>query len=374
VTTERASIDAAAAEDASPSNASPREPVLTFPGQHTHAVAGWVLLVLGWLALASTLVARTLAPALPGTAAGIEQWIRGVELAGALLSVNLFVGLGVVLVWLGVFAVGSAELPRSFRIAVVPATSLVVLLAVSAYRAFLFPSWLLWMSLVSAGLAFVSAPRGFRAHHTRAPALILAIAATSSLVEIGARAVAIRASELALASWFGIARVISTLGFVLDVALIGVVLVWIAARRLRIGVTALTVALVASGVLAALALFGANGSSSTVAVLAARALDELVRHPTPLVVPFVRFAVEIMTLVVAAAALLTPGRSSLLAGSVVLTMLASGATDIPLCALMMSVAALTIALEGVAAPPGVQSPPDDAAQAETSTKSPPSAA
>jgi hypothetical protein len=295
------------------------------------------------VALLAIVIGRGIAPALPGAKAGIATWIMIGERLSALLSQMLLVGGSLVLIRLLVVMLRDPRLPAAYRLLVVPAGAAVLALVVSSATHTLNAEVTLGLALCSAVLAAAAAPLALRAPATRAVGLVLALAATAALLHVLARLVALRASEHALASVFLLARSISTAAFVIDAASLIAAAVWLIARHWIRGLIVVAVLLVVAAIVSFGALHGSRYDAPLWQVLAGRALGEMVRHPTPLVLPVLRYLAEVSALLLAGAAALAPRRVPVIAAALSLTLLARSSTDVPLLALVMTVAALLAA-------------------------------
>ena len=292
------------------------------------------------VAVVATVFGRAVAPALPGTAAGIAGLINGSQMAVAILSLYLFFFTGMLTVWLAVSSLAEANLPASYRLGVVPATALVAVLGIAALVAQVEPRWLLWMGVVSGSVALMAAPRALALRATRATGFVLALVGVGGLLHIVARMAAVRASEAALTTLYAYSRLASSGAFALHLAALVVAALWVARRR-WVPAAAITVGvLVLALVLVAAARSGSDVDASPVAVLASRAFSELTRHPIPFVPALIRNLVHVLTFALAGIIAVTRHRSSCLASAVALALLGSGNTDIPLCAMMLTLAAL----------------------------------
>ena len=321
------------------------------------------------LALLATLLGRAVAPALPGTVAGIDGLIEASRLVAGVVSVNLFFLAGMLTVWLGIASLAHSDLPASYRLGVLPATATVVVLGTAALLAPIESRWLLWMGVISASVALVAVPSTLADSRSRAAGFVLLLVGIVAFVQLLARMLAVRASDGALAVLFGYARAFSTLGFVVHIAALALVGAWLAARRWTLLAGVGTGALAVSAFVAWGAAGGTHIDASLLQVLAARAFDELTRHPVPYVSAGVRHTVDVLTLITVALVVGARRRSALLAAAMGLALLGSGNADIPLCALMLTLGALlgplAPMLDGLSAPrrsslvPSVPPPPDD---------------
>jgi hypothetical protein len=295
------------------------------------------------LALLASLIGRGLAPALPGSKAGIAIWIMLGDRIAALLSQLLLVGGSMVLIRLLLVMLRDQRLSAVYRLLIVPAGAAVVALVVSSAAQSLEAEVSLGLAVCSASIAAAAAPLALRSPATRAVGLVLALAAVAALLHVLARLVAFRASDQALASLFMVARGISTAAFIFDAASLAAAGAWLAAPHWRRGAIAGGALIAVSAVLTWGALHGSRFDAPHWQVLAGRALGEMVRHPTPLVAPALRYLAEVCALIIAGIAALAPKRVPVITAALSLTLLARGSTDVPLLALVMTLAALLAA-------------------------------
>jgi hypothetical protein len=296
-----------------------------------------------WLAalgLGATLVARGLAPALPGSRSGIAVWITLSDQVGAFLS-QLLALYGLLLgTWLLLATARARHLPRWYRMACTPMAAAVIIFTALATGNPLRPWWTAWLGVGTALLAVAAAARALGRSETRAAGFVLGAMALGALLDIASRLVALRASEQALSALFNLGRVIATASFTCKVTSLLLVALWLAARRWRS--TALVLVFVLGG-LVAVSVGVSHASDADAAwwtVLVSRALGGLMRHPTPLVAPAFRSVVELSLIVGAVAVLLARRPPRPLLAIVALALVSRGSTDIPLCAMLLTVAAL----------------------------------
>jgi len=318
------------------------------PGLFTlQAVSGVGLRLLVLLGLAAALLSRALAPALPGTAAGLDRWIGVSRALGAVTSAQFFVVGSMVLVWLAVASLAESRLPVAARVVALPLSFTVIVIAVAAVVSTIEPRWLLWLGASSGLVAVASAPRALSAGASRAAGLVVLVAGLSAFVEILARALALRSGERALAGWFWGAQAVATVSFVLELVALLLVALWVGGRRTwGAAVGAAVVAAVAVATTAA-GIRGLGVDAHPVEVFLARALGELTRHPRPLVPLSMLHALEVARYALVLVAVLVPARAPTSAAALALALLAVGSTDVPACAVMLAIAALLAPLGAV---------------------------
>jgi hypothetical protein len=299
-----------------------------------------------WLAglgVLAAVLAKGLAPALRGWRSGIGRWIARADSAAALLS-QLLVVCAVMMCFRALLAtLRERKVPALQRLAIVPAAAGVLTLTIAASKADLTPKLTLAIGCASSLVTLVS---GFRAIHlprTRALGLVLGIVGTAAIIQTAVRAVALEASDRALAELFYTARALATLGLGLFVVAVAIVVAWLLAG-MRHGTIAAGAALLACGLLAWAADAGSRYGASGTTYLLGRTLMELSRPPSPLIAPLVRHWVLLVSLAASCAAVLWPGRDRLVQGCLALVVLAGVEADVPILGLLLVLAALSAAL------------------------------
>ena len=335
-----------------PSAEAPPPPELT-PGvvSTAYVAGGRSLRALAALGLFAVVVGRGLAPALPGTTAGIGRYIVLADRVASLLS-QLFLIAGVTIaVRLILESVRHPRLGLGYRAATAPAAALVVVLVMMAASQALDPQISLAMAVSSTAMAIMALPTALTSARARAAGLVLATAALSSATQIAARAFAIHSSNQALTSLFLFSRGVATFALVLDILGIALVGIWLGARRWKWALAAAAAVVGASAFFAWAALKGSSYPAEAWQVIAARTLTAMTRHPAPLVLPHLRWMVEVLALFAAALAVAVPTRLPRLQAALALALLARASTDIPLLALCLVLAALIAGLHAAAPAP-----------------------
>jgi hypothetical protein len=310
-------------------------------------VSPGMLRALGALALVSAFLARGLAPALPGTRAGIGTWITLTERTSAVLSGWLLVAAVVIATWLLLGALRERGLGVVYRLAMVPASAAIITLVMASLRKTLEPEMALVLGMTAGVVALASTPVGLVSPRTRAAALVLGLEGAATIAHVNARSVAMRASEQAMTHTFELARGISTVAFALDVAAIGIATLWVVWPKWRSGVVVVAALFAVASVLTWGALEGSRPGAATWQVLASRTLAEMTREPSPLVLPFLRYLVEPFAVGLAAWVLFGRRRSTAVYVATALVLTSRANTDIPLLALLMVLASLLLALSAV---------------------------
>jgi hypothetical protein len=289
----------------------------------------------GFWAVAATVLGRALAPALPGTSAGIGALIATVNQLSA-FATQFAVVMGVAaclrLLLSNVRTRRAAYRPLAI---VCCAASLPLVISASSHE--LEPTWLAALVGFSGLLGLVSVYPASLPRHSRAAGLVVLLVTLGSLISAGARLLALDASDGAQAALFRLARGIATLGVGFDAVATAVAAIWLS-RRLRHG-RAVVGALFAVAV--ALVWMGTTGDVDVhpLRALVARALESLMSHPDPFVGSWFRYLAEVAALLVAAVALWVR-RPEGVGPALSFALLSRVSGDVPACALMLMLAAL----------------------------------
>lgn len=293
------------------------------------------LLMVGFWALLATTLGRGLAPALPGTTGGIGELILGVEQLAAFSSQFLVVMGSATCVRLLLSTLECrSQLFRPVAIVVCAAALPVIISASSRHLA---PAWLISLVGLSTALGFAAVLPALRVLHSRAAGLVLFGVTCGSLVSAVGRIIALYASHHAQAPLFGLARAVATGGLLLDAATVALVAFWLA-RRFRFAV--LLVAVLA-GVGALFAWAGIQGEEAEGwRLVAGRALSALTAHPDPFIGSGVRYFVEVFAILLGAVTLWFRWPSGV-GATLAFGLLTRVSGDVPLCSLMLMLAALS---------------------------------
>jgi hypothetical protein len=278
---------------------------------------------------------------------GIDTWILASERSAAVLSQLLLVTGCLLAVRLVLTMARQPQLNLLFRIAKASLAAVTVTVVIAAGRGPISPHWALGLGLLTAVLAAVTAPRLLLAPQTRLIGLVLALGAGTASLQVLARVVVLVAHGELLPMVFIAARGVTTIALVLDIVTLTVVGVWLALRCWRRALLATGAVAVISGFITWGALHGSDYDASFWKILAARALGELTRHPMPLVPLSLRYLIEVAMLGAVAAVLFGRRRGHAVYAAVAFTLLARGATDIPVLALVLTLAALVATLTSV---------------------------
>ena len=290
-------------------------------------------------ALLATIVGRGIAPAIPGLAVGIAPFITLSGRVAAFLSQLVAAGGVAAAIRL---AGGALRLPRldlGYRLIALPGSAIVIALVMAAWARPLAPELCRMMACAAIAASLSGALASLRMNETRASGLVLGAAGLSGLAHLLMRELSGRATAHGTASAHWLVAV-SALATLLDLLTLGLSLTYLGHGKLR--KVALASALILAPALA-LGVFAAHGSApgaSVLRVLAERALGQLSRAPASTVPGALRFTITAALLLAAGACVAKPGERG--RASVVLSMclLSLGATDMPLPALWLVVAAL----------------------------------
>ena len=289
-------------------------------------------------ALLATIVGRGVAPAIPGLAVGIAQFIALSGKVSAFLSQLVAAGGVAAAVRLGANALKSPRLDLGYRLVALPGSAIVVALVMAAWARPLEPEMCRTMALAAIAASLAGALASLRMTETRASGLVLGSAGLSGLGHLLARELVSRAAERLDSTSLHWAVAVATLATFLDLVALALTLLYLGQGDRK------KTALFAASVLVpalALGLFAAHGSAPGVGiarVLAERTLAQLSRAPAAALPVALRFSITAAVLGAAGLCVLKPaGKASVVLS---LSLLSLGAPDMPLPALWLVVATL----------------------------------
>ncbi|MEO8905955.1 MAG: hypothetical protein ABI488_25675 [Polyangiaceae bacterium] len=291
-------------------------------------------------ALLATLVGRGIAPAIPGLAVGIAQFIALSGKVSAFLSQLVAAGGVAAAVRLGANALKSPRLDLGYRLVALPGSAIVVALVMAAWARPLEPEMCRTMALAAIAASVAGAIASLRLKETRASGLVLGCAGLSGLGHLLARELVSRAAERLDSRSLHWAVAVSTLATLLDLVALALTLLYLGQGKRK------QVALLASYVLVpalALGWFAAHGSAPGVSiarVLAERTLAHLSRAPAAALPVAVRFSITAAVLATAGLCVLRPSARGKASVVMSLSLLSLGAPDMPLPALWLIIATL----------------------------------
>src|SRR5690606_4189451 len=246
------------------------------------------------LAVVSSLIGRALAPALPGSLAGISSFIKLLNGFSSFLSQLFAFGGMLVGVTLVGRAVRAGQRDLLFKLTALPVTILVGFLVMTRMRLdYSEPRSSLALALASCCLALAAAPRLIQAPSTRAQGLALGLAGTAGVMHAAGRGLALQANLQAMPGRFTLARTIETAAIGLDVVLLALVAAWIFGMS-RSGLFKLLGLVALAAFVSHAALRGSGPNAWLWEVLASRSVGHLLRAPAPFLPHFMRSLVVLL--------------------------------------------------------------------------------
>jgi len=290
--------------------------------------------------LASTL-GRSIFPALFGAATGLATFIDRTQHVASFLTQMVAVG-GVAFTLRAVATTfAQRSLGIGYRMLVIPAGTAASALAMAAAGSTLPPDYGCTLVIAALAAAAASSAVAMLAPSTRALGFALFLSAVAGAFDLAGIRVGESAVQNASAAGYKLAGVLMTAGFAFEVLLVSLAFGLLAARS---GARVLLLVLV-SFLLMFVWGYAIKGSQQPGApaweVVTERAVTSWLRAPSPLVPAAARFVLEAAG-TVATVAMLVTSRRAPLAALFALCLLARGATDVPLPALLLVVAALAV--------------------------------
>lgn len=320
-----------------------------------HAVAA--------LAVMATLVGRALAPALPGSVAGISRIIRAFDLLGNLLTqLFAFAGISCALILSRVILQGLKK-DLVFKLLLLPATLLIGFLVMVKMRvAQADPNGSMTLAMTSSGLALAASPALLKNEATRAMGLAVTLGGIGGGLHAAGRYLAYKASLGSLPTEFAVARACETVAFVLHLGVVVLAILWLRSRGWSFALKLFAITALAV-VLALGAQRGSLYHAAVWEVLASRMLGRLLTDPMPFAPEWVTGIIGVMTIALSAW-LIARLRPSLTALVVCFCLLSGRSTDVPLLALALALGTIVARLPSSQAslPPHPKSPPASAAK------------
>jgi hypothetical protein len=292
------------------------------------------------LGLGASLMARCIAPALPGLMVGMERVIVWTGRLTALLTMLAATGLVAGLARLATLTIGSTRAPVLARVVVVPAVALGCMLLLFASFRPLEPFLALLLGISAAAVGGLSARHALGAREKRAGALVLGLTSGAGLIHVLSRKLTQDASDALDIFAFRTAQWIETLGVGLDLVALALALVWLRQRTKHGRIVAPALLAVAALVVVASLRASAPGAS-TLSVLLGRGLERLSREQSSILPLAFSHLLNAGALLTAAAALVSGGELGLVLAA---CLAARAALDIPIPALMLQLAALYLPL------------------------------
>ena len=292
------------------------------------------------VALLTTIIARGVAPAIPGLTVGIAPFISLSTRVAAFLSQLVAAGGVAAAVVLAIRALRLPKLDLGFRLIALPASAIVVALVMAAWARPLEPELCRMMALAVIAASLAAVVASLRSAETRASGLVLGSAGLSGLSHLVARELVSRAAERLDSGSLRWAVAVATLATLLDLLALGLAVGYVGQKRARQSALAAVVVIVPALVIGLFAAHGTAPGAGLVRVLTERVLAQLSRAPAAALPPAVRFAVTTALLIGAGLCVAKLNDRRKTSVVLALCLLSLGAPDIPLPALWLVVAAL----------------------------------
>lgn len=295
----------------------------------------------------ASLLGRTIAPALHGAGQGLDRVIALFD-RGADFFTFFFAILALVTASLKL--VHTAREPRLglFYRMVALALGAVVVTLIMPSMPLRLPDRGVWITgVASALLALIAAWQGLRVPQTRALGLILACVGSSALFHLAA----IDLSISALPRTLFLSRSFASAAISLDGLSLFIALFWLASRTKERVSWPLVFAMAGAYGFFLGASEGRLDDANLWQIIAHRSLDQLALRPASYVEPFMQHIFEASALALAVAALFVRGAPFLLRATLSLLLIARPMTDVPIAAITITLAALTIALSAASSRP-----------------------
>lgn len=294
------------------------------------------LYALALMACLTKLGAVLVAPGLPGIASSTV--IDRAQLASAVASYFLLASLVAVSVAATLRLSRVARVSMAARGAVAVGSGVVVATIAPAVAHRLQPGAILVLLAATTLVVVVASVASMRAPHTRAVALVLSLLAATSLAKTVAFALALwSGSHASLRAW-QIARGASTVAVALEIIAVLVAAAWLGTRSRVRGRFAANVALIGAFIVSWYGLTAASPAASPVALVLKSTLGAAAAQPPPFALEPVAIFLLPASIFVALSALAQ--RDRLVPAFLALGLLSRGAFDVPLQALMATVASM----------------------------------
>jgi hypothetical protein len=309
----------------------------------------WTYTSLPWLrpvallALLATVTSRVLTPSLKGAGVLSTLWINRVEFVGNALAQLLLFALLTLLLSLALAVLQTPALSLAFRLTFTALGGLALGLGAPSSGAVLAARLLGVLATATALMALLAAGQVLVHGPVRAAGLVLALLGTGALTRQGAWLLA--ASSTKAPAVFPVsARVVATAAFGLQALAVVVALVWLATRRGRPFGLGTSLAMAVSAALTSVAAVASGGQGGPWAAVLGAGLYHLLQTPAPLASLPLRYFVALLGPALAAVATLGRGRPASVRAALALMLVGGTDADVPLCALCLVVASLSLVL------------------------------
>jgi hypothetical protein len=298
------------------------------------------------VAVLAMILGRAVGPSATGIVVGMNHVSRALELAGA-IATQLFAMAATVILMASIIAVTRSKLPAALRFAAIIAGGFGVIVGLSAsvIRVPGFSSAVLGAGAVL--LAMGAAWDARRAPFARAFAVALglfAVAGLMRLTTIGVAEIASARAPAAAAGLVGIARGVATASFVFDALAVLVSMTVLAAGSKKLTSPLTLIALGLAFIATRQVLLADADDAGAATLLLRRAIERLMTRPEALVPLALRVFVSALAVLAALMALFAKSPAPALTGALSLALLSRGAPDVPLGAIALIIASLSIAL------------------------------
>jgi hypothetical protein len=298
-----------------------------------------------FLGVLAVVFGRSLAPALRGARAGLDNVIGYTDLWGGVASyLFAFIGLSAVIVEL-MLTFREKHFSAVYRVAATVLGITVVAVVVPAFREPLPERASIAAGLASALVAIFASYEAMSVPRTRALGVLLVTAGTAALLHLAATVLAWHAGEHALYRAATLARVLATGSVLFDTIALLTGFAWLTTRTSPGTVWGARIALFIGCVLAwGAARGGALTGSPLWQIVTYRAVERLLKPPPPYVwVPY-RYVLETCAPLLGLVAVFAGRQIPAVLGALALALIARPTTDVPLSALALTLAALSTPL------------------------------
>jgi hypothetical protein len=328
-------------------------------------------------AVVATILGRAVGPSIRGVAVGFGRLGESIEIAGAAISQMFLIVAIVFALSLGTSAL-RARLPLPLRYGSLAAGGVVVFVTLSAAASRVNGPLSVLIGAASSALAIGAAWDALRVPFARPAAVTLGFIGLGGFARLGAVLLSAGGPSGPVDRFASVARGLSTVELALSGVAMMLALGFIASRTRKMTSPATIVSLGLALIVTRQALIGAADDAGELSVLLARASEALTLKPLPFGPAATRTFIAILSPILATALLTSRALMPALAGALALMFVARGAPDVPLCALALVIASISVTLasrdtrgfwatvtraesqEGSAAEPRKEGPPVDA--------------
>lgn len=298
------------------------------------------LAVLGVLAL---VFGRLLGPSWAGVAVGMGRVIFIMEVVGGALT-QLFAMAAIVLTMAELLAITGSRASHLVRALAVVAGGLAIIVSLFSAGMRVPALSLGLVGATSSALALAGAWDAYKSPFARRAALVLGLIGAAGLVRLASIGVAVLADDRASASLALIARGVATASFVIDTLAVFAAMAVLATNGRKVTSPLTTGALVLAFLATRQAIIGGADDAGTASLLLRRAATRFLTRPEPFVPAQIQFFVGFLAVFAAVSALFGRGQIPALAGAIALALVARGSPDMPLGALVLVVASMSVVL------------------------------